>query len=385
MFLRVLGLVSALVFLLLVGMYQSGFFVEKINSELVETGNYLSDKFIKETYLLSEEVIPVYYRAAATVHSRDDVDISSRIMARTLTINVREGDAVTKGQLLVKLDDKDLNAQYERAQMVKNAAKSNFEAAKAAVTGAESDFETIKKDYTRMKNLLAGKAISQSAFDNIEGQYNSAKAGLTQAQNKLEQAESGVKEAEQAVIGALTIKEYTELRSPIDGVVYERRSDPGDLAVAGQPVLKIFDPEKLMVEAAVSEKYIEKVEIGQQVKVHISAVKKNFFGEVREIVPYVDSQTRTFLIKICLGAESFVKPGMYGTAMLLTGQKRAVLIDEKYITRSGQIEYVWIKKEGHNDYLKTCIHTVKDQNSAKLKVLSGINSGEIIGLVKTER
>lgn len=382
MILKIAGILTAFIVLVILGIYQSGFFVEKVSPELIEKTASFSQDAIAESVIIEKKIEPIFFRASATVHSRDNVDVSSRIMARILEIDVREGDTVKKGDLLIKLDDRDLNAQYNRALSGKQSAEANLEAAKAAVKGAESALKTVEKEYLRTKNLLKQKAVSQSTFDNIEGEYSGSKSLYEQSVKKMEQARAGVFESEQSVIGAYTVKEYTEITAPMDGVVYERLADSGDLAVSGKPVLKIFNPKRLMVEANISEKYIEKVFIGQKLNFYIEAVKREYSGEVREIVPFIDSTTRTFLIKVCLGEEETIKPGMFGTVFVPVDKEIQIIIDNRFVESTGQIENVFVQDLKSGNFQRRCIRTVKADDPLKLKVISGLHSGDVLGLKK---
>ena len=288
--------------------------------------------------------LPVIYKAVGTVHSRTEIDLTPRLVARILEIKVRSGDRVTKGDELVKLDDAEL------VSGVRQAAEHTRQA-RAALDLAATEQE-------RMRKLLASASVSQQAFDLADSNLRQAKAAAQGAEEAGRQAE--------AVLG------YATLISPIDGVVAERLADPGDIASPGNILLRVFDPTRLMLNVPVREGLVTRIKLGEQVPFHVDALGTNLIGEVREVVPSVDPGSRTFLVKICIGETPALMPGMFGVLQLSTGTRRALVLPDNYVQRTGQLEYVRTVLDGQPR--QALVRTVPATDGL-VEVVSGLEAG----------
>lgn len=289
---------------------------------------------------------PVIYRAVGTVHSRTQIDLSPRIVARILEIPVRSGDRVAKGALLARLDDAELAAGARQA-----AERSRQ--AQAALDLATTELERARK-------LLASGTVTQQAFDQSDSLFRQARAAAQAAEDARHQAE--------AVLG------YATLTSPLDGVVSERLADPGDLASPGNICLRLFDPTRLMLEVPVREGLVSRIRLGEQVPFQVDALRTNLFGEVREVVPAVDPGSRTFLVKLCIShAPPQLVPGMFGVLSLAIGTRPALLVPEQKVSRIGQLEYVRAVLAGQARTI--LVRTTPAEAPGMREVVSGLEPG----------
>jgi HlyD family secretion protein len=296
------------------------------------------------TIAVEAATLPVIYRAVGTVRSRTQIDLAPRIVARILEIPVRSGDRVAKGDILLKLDDKELASGVRQAGQHARQAQ------------AALDLATTELD--RARKLIASGAITQQAFDQTDSAFRQASAAAQAATDALRQAE--------AVLG------YATLTSPIDGVVAERLADPGDLASPGNIVLRLFDPTRLMLEVPVREGLVTRIKLGEQAPFHVDALNTNLTGEVREIVPSVDPGSRTFLVKICISNAPALMPGMFGVLELPTGTRRALTLPADCVQRIGQLEYVRALLDGRPR--QVLVRTVP-ATDGMVEIVSGLEAG----------
>ncbi|HUU43834.1 MAG TPA: efflux RND transporter periplasmic adaptor subunit, partial [Planctomycetota bacterium] len=319
--------------------------------------------------------VPRFHEVVGTIHSRDEVDVSPRITARVVSITKRSGETVTKGEVMVQLDDTDLKATHEGAVQALDAAKSALSTARSREIGARASFEVAKKDYERMKQLVESGTIPKSRYDKAEGDFLAAQAVLEQTAFGISIADADVRRAAENVNAAQAVLDYTVLRAPLSGIVSDRLADPGDMATVGNPVLKVFDPERLMLEAGVREDLVQKVTIGMKARFAVQALGREYEGDVREIVPSVDPSSRTFLVKVCLGKSESLMPGMFGRLFVPLGEEEVLLVPERYLTRIGQLEYLDVRTTSGavRRLVKTLPHG-KDM----LRVISGLSPGETI-------
>jgi RND family efflux transporter MFP subunit len=195
--------------------------------------------------------------------------------------------------------------------------------------------------------------------------------GRLAATAQLAAAEQGIKQTEAGL-------SYATINAPIDGIVAERMADPGDLGNPASMIMRIFDPSSLMLEVAVRESLVSEVKIGALVKYEVPALKRSYEGTVKEIVPSVDPQTRTFLVKICIDKSEGLMPGMFGTITVpLKTERKVILVPEKAIIKTGQLESVVEILNGK--LLRRQIRSIKVENDLR-EVVSGLSEGQKIKL-----
>ncbi len=306
-------------------------------------------KIAGKELVVAEEEIPLVYSTIGSVRSRDEIEISSRITAKIAAIPVREGDHVRKGDIIISLDDSDLKASLAKAD-------ERFKEAQAALTLAE-------KELVRTRTLFEKDATSKRALDQAESGHHAALAALSASKEAINEAQAALS--------------YASIASPIDGIVSRRYLDPGDLAVPGTKILLVFDNSRLMLYAPISESLVSKVKLGDKMKFGVDAVGKNYEGELKEISREVDPQTRSFMVKICLGTAPELMPGMFGRLEIRTGTEKALLIPETAIARSGQLEYV-VKATKDGSQTRVLVRSIPSGIPGRLKILSGLDAGDRI-------
>ncbi len=300
---------------------------------------------------LTATEIPAYYRTVGTVRSRDEIELSPRLTARIQEVTRRSGDSIKQGELLIKLDSADLQA-------ARNRAADNL-------TAMQATLERVQKNYLRQKQLFEKKAIADKTFETAEEELKSARAAVAASRQNLNEVEANLS--------------YSRIESPMNAIVAERYVDPGDMASPGNVMLKIFDPTRLMLYVPLREGLVGKVKVGDKIDFKVGALNQNFTGEVREIIPSVDSGSRTFMIKMCiLGNTQKLMPGMFGTVKIKLGNEKAYIVPEKAIIRIGQLEYLTIVNADGNTS-RVLVRTIHGTQKGTLSIVSGIEgSPEIV-------
>ena len=206
-----------------------------------------------------------------------EVDVSSKIPGRVDSVFVREGDHVSKGQLLATLQSREIDAKVEQARGAMDAAKAKLdmahngarpeerEAAEKMYFQAQHQFDLAEKTWTRIQEVYKDSVISQQERDQVEFQYKSAKEQLDAAHAKYEIVKQGARseevraaealfhQAENAYNEAMSYQQETKLVSPIDGEVSKRITDPGEMAAAGYPIMTLIDLQDNWVVIQVRE------------------------------------------------------------------------------------------------------------------------------------
>ena len=261
--------------------------------------------------------IPILAEAVGTVRSRRQTEIAARVLAEVREMRRQPGDEVAAGEVLIILDSRDLKARVEQAQ-------ANLKSRQEALQEARTEFE-------RTKNLLAKEASTQQQMDIARFRLAGAEAQEIAAQKALEEA--------QITLG------YAEIRAPFPGLIFEKRTDPGDLAAPGKPLLGLYDPKQLRLEVLVEERLLWILKVKDVIEITIEALGRPIQGQVSEVVPAVDPSTRTGIVKIDLPDSGDLKPGMFGRARIPMGKRAAVAVPRAALVRRGQLEMVFVPGE----------------------------------------
>lgn len=368
-----IGPVAGFIGLLLIMLYQGGAFA----TGQIEPGlRPQVAAAARETLVIKAESVSDFYRAIGTVRSRDEVEVMPRIIARILEIKVRSGDSVKKGDLLATLDAKDLSAVVSQGQEQLRAASAAISAADEQVKSAQAGLDLATKEMNRTRALFEKNAAAKRDYDMALANIKQAEAGVQQAMQQRRMASANYSAAEQGIKQAEAGLGYATIFSPIDGIVAERMADPGDLGNPSTLMLRLFNPESLMLEVPIRESLVSEISVGASVTYDVPALKRNFEGTIREIVPSVDPRTRTFLVKICIENSQGLMPGMFGTITLpLKTDRKQIIVPESAIIRTGQLESVVEITEGKE--LKRQVRTIPNAGGGR-EVVSGLKDGQTI-------
>jgi RND family efflux transporter MFP subunit len=185
----------------------------------------------------------------------DEVIVSSEIQGRLQQLNVREGDLVTRGELLAKI-------QPEQWQADMDFYKSAEQQYSADLAQAKADLENASLNYDRMKGLLATHVESQQNYDQARTAFDSATA-------RVESVEKQIQTAVAQKAKAQVYLDYTEIAAPIDAVVDTRAALQGEVVNPGQAIVTLINPDDLWVRADVEETYIDGIHLGDKLQVRL--------------------------------------------------------------------------------------------------------------------
>ena len=224
--------------------------------------------------------------ASGTVEATD-ADLGFNAPGRIAVIEVREGDRVTRGRVLARLDASELDARQAAAEARLEAARAALEEleagaraediaqARAALRAAQQQLEDARRDLSRARTLHDGGAISEEALEKAETRFEVAGASVEQAEQRLRALETGprreriraqraaVSAAEAAVRQADAALANAVIEAPFDGRVTTRHRDPGETVQPGQPVVTLLDPDDRWVRIYVAERRVGAVQIDQ--------------------------------------------------------------------------------------------------------------------------
>ena len=267
-----------------------------------------------------------------TVEAQVVNNIAPQQPLRIKSIKVDVGDHVSKGQLLVTLDN-------------------------SSLVQAKAQLDNAKKEYERTNELYEFGGASKSEWDSRRLQYEVAQTAYN------------------------NLVENTTLVSPISGVVTARNYDKGDMYSGAQPVLVVeqIKPVKIMIN--VSEPYFGKVKKGMQVYVVLDAYGDEVFkGKIARVYPRIDQATHTFQVEVSIpNSNERVRPGMFARVTLPYGKKNRVVISDQAVQKllgSGD-RYVYLYNPADSTVRYSKVELGRRLDN-EFEVVSGVKSGDVV-------
>ena len=349
--LKILGIVIALVLLAGVMAYLAGVFEEKIPIDFSGVVPSSDTGRVVKVELTSR---PLIEQAAGTLRAKVETVISPLITATISSIAVWAGDEVKAGDVLVTLDARELQARVDQAHQ--------------AVVAAAARLAQTEKDLARVRRIMKADpgAVSKAERDRLQTALSTARAERVRLQRQKDQAQTALS--------------YSKLTAPIAGRIVERLADPGDTARQGEPLLRMYDPATLRLEASVRESVASKLAKGQQLSAEIDALKKQYPVVVDEIVPSADPGSRSFLVKVSLTDGAGLYPGMFGRLMIPIGQIEKITIPLAAVTRVGQLDFVVVKTQ--QGAVRRYVRLGQRSPDQRVEIISGLSPGEQILITK---
>lgn len=200
------------------------------------------------------------------------VNITAKYGGRVMNVYVQEGDMVEKGQLLTKLDTKELKAQLMVALAGVEQAKQSKKYAEAIVLQKESDFKQKKKNYLRSKSLFESKSISLFNFEQDETAFQVSSAGLEAAKAQVTSYEAAI-HAEQAQVKTIEVQiEERNLYAPVSGRVLYRLVEEGEMIASGGKALVVLDLIDTYMTIFLPTSQVGLIDIDSQARIVLDAL-----------------------------------------------------------------------------------------------------------------
>lgn len=292
--------------------------------------------------------VPLTYVVPGSVVSDGRVDVSSRVVGFIEQLDVREGQKVARGDLLVRIDPSDIDEAIRQAQ--------------AGVRAGSEELADAEQDVQKFAKLAqSGSASSET---------------LRKAKVRLDIAGATLDKARSALAAAEAQKGYASITSPVDGIIVSVAKRRGEMATAGSTILTVESREVLLFKAFVSESNLGAIDPKTPVTVRIDTLKDApFLGQIRGIVPSGDDVTRRYEINVVLPSTPSLVPGMFGRAQIHIGAKKAPLIPRRAVVRRGGLDGVFVldDKTARFRWLRT-----GQELGDSIEVIAGLSGGETI-------
>ena len=290
------------------------------------------------TPVYTHEVRPQLLReqvtATGSLRAGEMVDLVSEIMSKVVALEFEEGAKVEQGALLVKLDDSELQAQYERARH------------RVALARVEAD---------RQRELIAAQGTSQQAVD----------AAVNEVR---------VLEAETDLIRAQLLK--TEIRAPFAGVIGLRYVSVGSFVNPSTRIATLQSLDELKVDFSIAERHMAQVQVGAAIDVHLAGREEPLSGVVYAIEPQIDPATRTIQLRARTTNPGDLFPGAFATIQLTLREiPDALLVPATALVPGLNEQRIFVVTDGRADsrVVRTGVRRSRD-----VQILEGVEPGAVV-------
>ena len=302
--------------------------------------------------------------ATGRVSAQRKASVSTKATGRLEFLGVQEGSIVKAGQILARIENRDVSATQDQALANLRAAKANVEQGMAELRDAESNLN-------RSEDLARKNFISTATLETAKARFDKARAAVASLNGAIGVAEANVRATNVSV-------EQTLIRAPFDGVVLTKNANVGDIitpfssaADSKGAVVNMADMSTLEVEADVSEISLSKISVAQPVEIQLDAFPDlRLLGKVSRIVPTVDRSKATVLVKVeFVEKDNRVLPDMSAKVSFLS---RELKPDERKPVIAVQPLAV-VKRDGRD------VVFLIDSNAAKLVAVTvGNKIGDLV-------
>lgn len=325
------------------------------------------------TELVKSRTIVESVSANGKIQPEVDVKISPYISGEVVELYVKEGEEVTKGKLLAKIDPEIYISNFQRTEASLQMQKANLANAKAREAQAQAQFVKAEEDFKRNKKLFDEKVISQADFDGATSAFAVAKEEVTAAQENVKAAEFSVSSTEASLREARENLTRTSIYAPNDGTVSRLSIEKGERVTgasqfsSGTEIMRIANLERMVVNVEVNENDIVRVSMNDTCIIEVDAYLNNKFkGVVTEIATSANvigvsaDQVTNFEVKILILEESYqdlvkaddiikspFRPGMSATVDIQTETEHNIITVpiQAVTTRSDTTEYEGMDRE----------------------------------------
>lgn len=348
--------------------------------------------------------------ASGKVQPEEEVKVGSDISGEIVELYVKEGDSVTKGQLLLVINADVYTSEYDRMQASLNQVKANLASAKSRKEQVYAQYLQAEENYNRSKKLKDKNAISDIEWTTAQTNFNVAKANLKSAEEDINASTYNVQSMNASLKAASTNLGRTKIYAPVSGIISKLSMKKGEKVVGtatmqGTEILRISNLSLMQVIVDVNENDIVKISLGDTTTVEVDAyINKKFKGVVTSIAnsPKTSSSAITtdevtnFEVKIRILPQSYedllsktngspFRPGMSATVDIETDiAKNVVTVPIQSVTARKDTtitnddvynEFVFVVNENKVKMLKV---KTGSQDNKYIQVIEGIKKGDVV-------
>lgn len=361
----------------------------KKSFQLTETNvNRVSVKVVKA----SMDMVTSGTSFKASLEASEEGDISNKTAGKVIQVLFQNGQAVSSGQVLAKLDDTDVRnnikaseAQLAAAQAQLKAAESTASSAQLSVNKPQIDLETAQNNYDRTKALYEQGAATKVDYENAQAQLQTAESALESARASAQSSSistetqrANIQTAQTNLDNTKESLQNTVITAPTSGVITGKNINVGQYISSGTALGKIETISPIYAVIDIRESDLSYVKLGVKAKFKLADDNlKEYEGVVKNIDTAADSDSRVFKCKIQIyNKEGKLKPGVFGNVKITINKtKKAVTVPLKAIGGTEENYYIFLNNNG---VAKKQNITIGEIDEDKVEIKSGVQAGDSV-------
>lgn len=315
--------------------------IDKLN-EYIDQNEKKERPALITAEIIKDSVFKHYVEVQGNVETDQNVVLNAEYSGVLTNVYVKEGQRVSKGQRLAKIDDGGMSSQVAQQEAQLALAKTTFE---------------------RQEKLWNQKIGSEIQFLQAKTNYEAARNATQQMRSQLGK---------------------TIVTAPFSGVVDEIISDPGQVVVPGQtPIIRLVNLSDMYVKASIPETYLKNIKKGTQVKVNLASINEEFTGTVRQVSNYINPNNRSFDIQVEIpNKDGLVKPNLIATVKVNDySAENAITVPENILQENAEgetIAYLYKPVNDSTGIAKRIILETGLSYENHTEVKSGLKKGDTI-------
>ena len=289
------------------------------------------------TVVVAPHPVDLMLPAEALVEAVNQATVAAQVSGRIVEMHVDAGQAVRKGDLLLRIDARE---------------------ASEAAAGASAQYVNARATHQRTLSLQRQGFVSQAAVDKAKADLDAARAAYGQATVGL---------------GHATV------RAPIAGVVAQRLAEKGEMAVPGKPLLVIHDPGGLRVTAGIAQYQLPRMRSVRQARVEFPELGQWVEATSVTLLPTADAATHLTPVRVGLPGIAGVVPGMHARVHFVIGRESKMTVPQSAVVRRGEVAAVYVQNAAGALALRQ-LRLGEAVGAGEVEVLAGLRAGERVVL-----
>jgi membrane fusion protein (multidrug efflux system) len=311
------------------------FFLQPENSKQAPSGPQKPQTAIVSGVVVNPMTIENKISSSGTVLANEEVELRPETSGKLISVLFREGTAVKKGDLLVKINDADLQAQLKKLNL---------------------QYKLAKEKETRLKGLLEIKGLSQEEYDIAANELQTLEADMDYTKAQIAK---------------------TEIHAPFNGKIGLRSVSEGSFVNNTNVIASMQQTDLLKIDFAVPEKYASVVATGDTVKFTVEGITGRLNAKVIAVEPKIDAQTRNLMVRAIFdNSQGMVYPGAFAKVELIANKKQSsFMIPTEAVIPELKGNKIFICKNGKATPLKV---ETGIRSESKIEIMSGLNPGDTV-------
>ena len=313
---------------------------------------------------------------SGTLVAREEAQVASRIDGLTIVeVDAEDGDQVSQGQVLARLDRTQLDALLAGNDAATKRADAAIDQAQSLIAQSEAQLQFASNDFDRARRLTGG-VMSVSTIEQRETAMKTAQAQLAAANHALSVAEADRKSRDAERQELLVRIDRTEVKAPVAGIVSRRSAKVGaDASITGEPLFRIIENGAIDLEADVPEQSLAGLLVGMPAELKLPGVAGAVAGRVRLVNQEVDKAGRTGKVRIALDDVSHAHVGAFASGQIELTRRDGVGAPATAIEREGDAARLYVVRDGKVEERQVKPGIVEGDS---VEVRSGVHAGESV-------